>query len=311
MSPASIVEPESTAVATAPEPLGKAAMLHAVSRAPSRQPVEAARIEKSLQPTAPVDSQPSLLFGRLTPLLAWSIPCSASRQEMQIRELRKSGYQGLQAWMNLAALRYLGITVPLLLFGVLLIAVPARFELAVGMLLVGSCWWGWTIPWAHVRRRARVRTASVAKGLPDLLELLGACLSRGVDLRVAMDETACSLRPAHPQLAEEMSILGRQASVGTLENALKHFRATYRTPDFREFTSLLADADRLGSGIAQPLFDQAEQLRGRRRSRLRWMSRRIVFRQTLAIALLLVPAACLLLLGVLAPQWLDVLSLVP
>jgi amino acid permease len=89
------------------------------------------------------------------------------------------------------------------------------------------------------------------------------------------------------------------------------FRTCYGTTDIREFTSLLTDADWLGSCISQSLFDQAAQLRRRRHSRLQWMSRRIVFRQTLVIALLLVPAGCLLLLGILAPQWLDVQSLMP
>ncbi len=243
----------------------------------------------------------------LTSVLAAAIPCSADRRRLEMRTLRQAGHYESQAWQNLAAARYLGVTLPLMLFGVSIILVPAQYDLVMGRLLIGSCWLGWTLPWRNVRRRARARAASISRGLPDLIDLVAAAVAKGVGPRDALEAAGRSLRTAHPALADEVHVVCQQARVDTLERALARLGDCFSTSDVRGFAALVADAQQLGSGISKALYEHAAHLRECLRLQSEWAARRALFQQTLVIASLLVPACCLLLWTCIAPESLAAL----
>lgn len=274
------------------------------------QPKEVTRpelIEPAPRTETAAISQTATHSGSLTSLLAASLPCSAERRASQMRELRQAGLHGVRAWERLAAVRHLGVMIPLTVFGVLMILVPAQYELLIGVLLASSCLLGWTLPWQKVRRMARDRSSAISRGLPDLIDLVAASVRQGVGLQRSLEEAGRSLQTAYPALAEEIGVVCRQARVDTLERALRRFGDCFDADGVRTFAALVADAQQLGADVSQALFEQSAELREERRLQADRALHHALVRQAIAICVFLVPACCLLLWACFSPESLAAL----
>ena len=96
-------------------------------------------------------------FGGVTPAMAALVPASEQSRRDMSRTLKNAGYYSVHAWRNYQAVRYLGIVLPLMFFGALLIVAPERLEpvLMLGLLLGPML--GWALPAIVVRGRATER----------------------------------------------------------------------------------------------------------------------------------------------------------
>ena len=193
------------------------------------------------------------LFGRLTPVLAALLPESEGRREEIKAELQTAGYYGPHAWQNLAAVRYLGIMLPLLAMGAALLGTPRRFEPLVLTLLVLLPLFGWAVPRLVVRRRAADRLWRIEQAMPDMLDMLNMCVSQGLTVGESLRRVARELRPVHPDLATELGIVCEQAELGTFRQALENFSRRIDSPEVHSFTSLLVQTEQIGTSVSQSL----------------------------------------------------------
>src|SRR5207249_2895548 len=110
------------------------------------------RVEPGDIPTADTSD---FAFGSLTPVLAALLPEWPARREALNRDLRSAGYYEPHALVNLAAVRYVAIILPLLVMGTLLVLVPPSLEGAVLVGLISLPIIGWAFPRLYIRGRAR------------------------------------------------------------------------------------------------------------------------------------------------------------
>ncbi len=124
-----------------------------------------------------------------------------------------------------------------------------------------------TVPWLAVRRSRRDRVEKVEQDLPLSLELLSTLSEAGLGFDAALARVLDSVREDRP-LAREFSTYQSDLLAG--RTRVESFRRLARRLEISSVTilvSALVQAEQLGTGIAQALRHQADDLRDRRRER--------------------------------------------
>jgi tight adherence protein C len=124
-----------------------------------------------------------------------------------------------------------------------------------------------TVPWLAVRRSRRDRVERVEQDLPLSLELLATLSEAGLGFDAALARVLNSVREDRP-LAREFRTYQSDLLAG--RTRVESFRRLARRLEISSVTilvSALVQAEQLGTGIAQALRRQADDLRDRRRER--------------------------------------------
>jgi tight adherence protein C len=206
--------------------------------------------------------------------------------------LRAAGLAGRLTEGTIARARAGGaVAAALLGLGLALIARPAAAlvpALAAGALIAPDRW---------LAARGRARRRSIVRELPDLLDLLGICVESGMALDPALQLAVDRLPGA---LGDELRATLGELALGTPR------RAAYRAlaersgaPELVQVVAALLQAEELGAPLSAALAGQAESIRAVRRQGARDRAARAAPRIQLVVALVMVPAALLLVLGVL------------
>jgi tight adherence protein C len=149
--------------------------------------------------------------------------------------------------------------------------------------------------WLAARQSARRR--ALVRELPDLLDLLGICVESGMALDPALELAAGRLGGA---LGAEIEHVLHDLSLGT--HRAEAYRALVRrtgAPELAQTVAALLQAEELGAPLSRALEGQAEALRVARRQAARERAARAAPKIQLVVALLMVPAVLILVLGVL------------
>jgi tight adherence protein C len=175
--------------------------------------------------------------------------------------------------------------------GLAAIATPAL------VLVPGLVAGGLIAPDRWLAGRARARRRAIVRELPDLLDLLGICIESGMALDPALQLAVGRLPGA---LGDEVRGTLRELALGTPR------RAAYRAladragaPELVQVVAALLQAEELGAPLSGAFAGQAEAIRAARRQGARDRAARAAPKIQLVVALVMVPAALLLVLGVL------------
>jgi len=177
--------------------------------------------------------------------MAEALPETKSRVLDIKADLKRAGCYEPLAYQKLAAVRYVGIMLSLVVFGTLTIFASKRTEpwcmvgIAVGM---SASWW---LPVWQLRGRASRRIDEIEQAMPDLLDLLHVYLSQGLDVPTALATASSELRAIHPALSDELAIVCRQTELGSLEAALENFEQRLDLPEVRSLVSRLLEAEQI------------------------------------------------------------------
>ena len=151
----------------------------------------------------------------------------------------------------------------------------ARLPPGVGDLLVPIAYLApWTVflilmfmPWLVVRRSRRQRMEQVEQDLPISLELLATLGEAGLGFDAALSRVLDSVTEDRP-LAREFRTYQSDLLAGrTRVESLRRLARRLEVSSVTILVSALVQAEQLGSGIAQALRRQADDLRDRRRER--------------------------------------------
>lgn len=251
-----------------------------------------------LDPTEiPTNDKSDRLFGSVTGMFASLLPESKTKQNEVKKELKHAGYYNAHAWQNLSALRYLGIIVPLIALGVLLLFVPTRLEpFIIGAMIVLPIM-GWALPRLMVRSQAAGRLSEIEHGMPDMIDMLNMCVSQGLGLLPSLKRVGSELTHIHPALSQELKIVGQQAEIGTLDQALHNFNDRVDVPEVHSFTTLLTQTERMGTSVSSSLEEYSDNMRESLKQRADQKANTAAFKILFPTALCLMPAVFLFLLG--------------
>jgi tight adherence protein C len=122
------------------------------------------------------------------------------------------------------------------------------------------------LPTLVVMFLASRRKQQIFLGLPDALDLMVVCVEAGLGLDQAMRKVAEEMKKSFRVIAEEFGLANFQLQMGRPRaEALHELGQRTGVEDLRSLASIIIQADKFGSSIANALRVQSDAMRTRRR----------------------------------------------
>ncbi|WP_010586241.1 type II secretion system F family protein [Schlesneria paludicola] len=233
----------------------------------------------------------------LNPAFASLLPESPERKEEARRDLQSAGFYNPHAIENLAATRYVGMVVSVIVILAMLLVAPPQLEPWLMACLVLAPALAWALPALYVRTKAKERKHEIERAMPDLLDMLNMCVGQGLTVPDSLQRIGRDFRAVYPALSQELGIVNAQAKISTLQTALENFSRRIDLPEVHSLTSLLIQTERMGTSISQALTTYSDTMRESQRQQADEKGNRATFRLLFPTVLCLMPAVYLFLLG--------------
>ena len=145
---------------------------------------------------------------------------------------------------------------------------------------------------------ASKRKEGIFLGLPDALDLMVVCVEAGLGLDQAMRKVAEEMRKSYRVIAEEFGLCNLQLQMGrTRAEALQELGNRSGVEDLKQLASILIQADKFGSSIAQALRVQSQAMRTRRRQMAEEKAAKTAVKLIFPLVLFIFPGIFVVLVG--------------
>ncbi len=157
---------------------------------------------------------------------------------------------------------------------------------------------GYFLPTLILNHLVVSRKRKIKESLPDALDLLVVCVEAGQGMNAALKRVSNDLKLGHPVLARELGLVNLEISAGLdREVALRNLAERTGVEDVASLTSMLIQADRFGTSLAQSLKVQSETLRTTRRQRLEELAAKTPVKLVFPLLLFIFPALMVVIIG--------------
>jgi tight adherence protein C len=236
---------------------------------------------------APIHDAFALVTSPLAPFRDW---LRSNDEELSYR-LGVAGYRKPGDADTFLSLKLLGPVVGILL---------ATFAGASNFLLYGIILavLGFFAPDMWLFNAISRRKAKIGRALPDALDLLVICMEAGLGIDQAVIRIASEIQMIHPELSEELTIIGREQRAG--KPRLDAWRSMADRVDLdtvRQFVAMLVQTERLGTPIARALGTFADGLRIKRLMMAEEQAAKTTVKLIFPLAIFIFPALFVVLLG--------------
>ncbi|MEM8736011.1 MAG: type II secretion system F family protein, partial [Planctomycetota bacterium] len=124
---------------------------------------------------------------------------------------------------------------------------------------------GFFVPTLVLGQMVKRRKNQIFMGLPDALDLLVVCVEAGLGLDQAMRRVSEEMKKSYRIIADEFGLCNLQLQMGKARNeVLTDLGRRTGVDDLRSLASILIQADKFGSSIANALRVQSDAMRVRR-----------------------------------------------
>lgn len=162
---------------------------------------------------------------------------------------------------------------------------------AVGLIL-------FFLPGLVIGHLGRGRKQAIILSMPDCLDLLVVCVEAGLGLDHAMRKVSDEMAESNPVLSFEISLTNMHLQMGrTREESLQDLSDRNGAEELTSLTSMLIQADRFGTSIAQALRVQSESLRIKRRQRAEEKASKTAVQLLFPLVLFIFPGIFVVLVG--------------
>jgi tight adherence protein C len=204
--------------------------------------------------------------------------------------------QAVPAFFGVKALLTLALPAAAFVAMALAGSLPRGTALLLALLLPAALgYWG---PNLVLARRVRVRQRAIFEAFPDALDLMTVCVEAGLGTEAALLRVAEDLAPQSPVLANELRLVNLELRAGApRERALRHLALRTGVEEVEAFVTMLLQAERFGTRVAQALRVHADMLRTLRRQRAEEAAAKIALKLLFPLIFCIFPALMVVLLG--------------
>lgn len=157
---------------------------------------------------------------------------------------------------------------------------------------------GYVVPMLLLKQKVRRRQHEIVLTLPDALDLLVVCVEAGLGLNQAFVRVADEIRPLSQTMGEELHLLNLEIRAGhARDKALRNLFERTGVEDVRALATMLIQADRFGTSIANALRVHSETLRDKRRQRAEEAAAKTTIKIIFPLVLCIFPAMFVVLIG--------------
>ncbi|MEQ8790396.1 MAG: type II secretion system F family protein [Pirellulaceae bacterium] len=244
----------------------------------SRRPRTEQRLEEIRDPTAARRRQAedsrgagkssdamTRMLERATPALAKPLtPKNANDANKLKSRLSYAGFRGETAPTIFLGLKFAGLVIGVMMAGGSLLLSDLHYmSLLRAACLAGGMFY---FPDAVVWFLGKKRKEAIFLALPDALDLMVVCVEAGLGLDQAMRKVAEEMKKSYKIISLEFGLCNMQLQMGRSRTEVLHeLGQRSGVEDLRALASIIIQADKFGSSIAQALRVQSESMRTRRR----------------------------------------------
>jgi tight adherence protein C len=157
---------------------------------------------------------------------------------------------------------------------------------------------GYFLPRLWLKHKVKSNQMGLQLALPDALDLMVVCVEAGLTVDAAMQRVGQELALAHPGLSRELGICHMETRVGlSRQESMKNLGTRTGSPALQSLASMLIQADRFGTSIANALRIQAEALRLKRQHAAEEMAAKASVKMSFPLVLFIFPATFIVLAG--------------
>lgn len=157
---------------------------------------------------------------------------------------------------------------------------------------------GFGLPRVFLGMLAGKRKEKVFLGLPDALDLMVVCVEAGLGMDQALRKVADEMLKSHREIGEEFGIANQQLQFGRPRNeVLQGLGFRSGVDDLKQLASILIQADKFGSSIAQALRVQSESMRTKRRQIAEEKAAKTAVKMIFPLVIFIFPGIFVVLVG--------------
>ena len=233
------------------------------------------------------------------PLARLSVPDAGYESSSLRRRFMNAGVRNAAAPMAFFGLKTaLALALPMLAFiGLTLARSQLRGVELLLMLLVASAI-GYYLPNYVLSKAIARRQREIFENFPDALDLMTVCMEAGLGTEAALNKVAEDMVHKSPTLSEELRLVNLELRAGSpRDRALRNLAMRTGVEEVEGFVTMIIQADRFGTSIAQSLRVHSETVRTRRRQKAEEAAAKIPLKLLFPLIFCIFPALMLVIIG--------------
>jgi tight adherence protein C len=164
--------------------------------------------------------------------------------------------------------------------------------------VLGGIAFGFFAPELYVSNLTKKRQLSLAKALPDGLDLLVICAESGLSLDASLDRVANEIGDANTALAEELSLTAIELGfLPDRRQALHNLNRRTNLPSIRGVVNTLLQTEKYGTPLSQSLRVLANEFRDQRLLKAEEKAARLPATLTVPMIVFILPVLFIVLVG--------------
>jgi tight adherence protein C len=157
---------------------------------------------------------------------------------------------------------------------------------------------GFYLPDIWLRHKTEKRQEKLLKALPDALDLMVVCVEAGMGLDEAINRVAKESKLQSPELSDEFALLALELRAGKQrQDALKNLAERTALEEVNNLVTLLIQADKFGTNIADTLRVYSDSFRTERFQRAEEMAAKMPVKLIFPLILFIFPALFIVIIG--------------
>ena len=229
-------------------------------------------------------------------------PRSPSEMGKLQQRLVSAGYRS-----NEALVVFFGVRVALAIGLFALLGLPIIMRPNM-MMALGAAALGYMLPAIVLARWAKARQHRIRLSLPDALDLLVVSVEAGLGLDQAIQRVGVELGAAHPELSDELRLIGLELRAGKARSeALHNLGSRTGVDDLISLVAMLVQTDKFGTSVAQSLRIHSATLRTKRRQRAEEAAAKTGVKMVVPLVFCIFPALYVVTLGPAVIKFIEVL----
>jgi len=234
----------------------------------------------------------------LGPVTQYVLPSEEMERSRVVTKLTHAGYRAPNALQVFYAIKaVLAITIPVI------VLVAAQFLPSIPMEMVllyafAGAAGGLLLPSIMLDKLVARRMKKLRDGFPDALDLLVVCVESGLGLNQALQRVANELAVSHTELSLELSVVNAEIKAGVdRAKALKNLAQRTGLDDIKGLVTLLVQALKFGTGVADSLRIYAEEFRDKRMQKAEEQAAKIGTKMIFPLIVFLFPGFFIVTVG--------------
>jgi len=192
----------------------------------------------------------------------------------------------------------LALGAPMLTFAVMTTSRSPTKGIGLLFVLLATSAIGYYLPNYLLARAVRLRQREIFENFPDALDLMTVCMEAGLGTEAALTKVAEDMVHKSPVLSEELRLVNLELRAGApRDRALRNLAMRTAVEEVEGFVSMIIQADRFGTSIAQSLRVHSDTVRTRRKQKAEETAAKIPLKLLFPLIFCIFPALMLVIMG--------------